>query len=575
MRRRTFVYSTITILSILLISACTGADGGDPSQVVSDPSSAAETTDPTNTTSESDSPDAGNASDPSASSDESTPSDSPTDPSGLETGPCEASLRLTCGTEIQVDSSSGQARFDNHPACDDTFRFPGKELRYFFESTFDGQATVSFQRDRSLTTTFMTFVYESSPSTCEFGNSCHAQADDYGQPLEFDVRDGYAYHIIWDPRLFDDTATSTLRFECDGYVCGDGNLDPGERCDDGNVTSGDGCSADCGIELGFDCSGEPSSCVATQCGDGLIMGAETCDDLNETSGDGCSETCLIEDGFHCVGEPSLCDDGVAGDVCTAAVEPTEEYIQGNTSGFSSGALPYEGACGVLVNADGPDEWYRFTIPPGKILSLEPYLAFEGMRTFVVEDCQSIGSSCLQTATGYLSTYLLNNTAQDKNVSVAVDGFLEADQGDYRIRQLLRDPSEFPQADHAINAINIGSGTFHASTEYNNNLYSGYGGDCLNDNYGFYGFSGGPDRVFAVEVAPGQTLTAEVTPSGGWDSTVAISQDAADLSASCLSWKDDGVASATNSSTETDTFYVIVDGFYSHNRGDFQLTTRLE
>ena len=142
-------------------------------------------------------------------------------------------------------------------------------------------------------------------------------------------------------------------------------------------------------------------------------------------------------------------------------------------------------------------------------------------------------------------------------------------------RLLRDPEEFPQADHALNAISIGTGTFSASTEYNNNLYAGYGGDCLNDNYGFHGFSGGSDRVYALEVGPGQTLSAEVTPVGDWDATVAISSDATDLSASCLSWKDDGIASATNNGTSSETFYVIVDGFYSHNRGEFRLTTSLD
>lgn len=32
------------------------------------------------------------------------------------------------------------------------------------------------------------------------------------------------------------------------YVCGDGNLNPGEECDDGNNTNGDGCSATCVLE---------------------------------------------------------------------------------------------------------------------------------------------------------------------------------------------------------------------------------------------------------------------------------------------------------------------------------------
>ena len=42
----------------------------------------------------------------------------------------------------------------------------------------------------------MTFIYETSPTTCDLGSSCHAQADDYQQPLEFGVRDGYAYHVF-------------------------------------------------------------------------------------------------------------------------------------------------------------------------------------------------------------------------------------------------------------------------------------------------------------------------------------------------------------------------------------------
>jgi fibro-slime domain-containing protein len=37
-------------------------------------------------------------------------------------------------------------------------------------------------------------------------------------------------------------------------VCGDGLKFPEEPCDDGNVSSGDGCSEDCELEPGFDCS---------------------------------------------------------------------------------------------------------------------------------------------------------------------------------------------------------------------------------------------------------------------------------------------------------------------------------
>lgn len=38
-------------------------------------------------------------------------------------------------------------------------------------------------------------------------------------------------------------------------VCGDGQVDPGEMCDDGNPLDGDGCSASCGVENGWSCTG--------------------------------------------------------------------------------------------------------------------------------------------------------------------------------------------------------------------------------------------------------------------------------------------------------------------------------
>ncbi len=44
-------------------------------------------------------------------------------------------------------------------------------------------------------------------------------------------------------------------------ACGNGILDPGEQCDDGNVIAGDGCSANCTIESGFSCTGQPSVCT--------------------------------------------------------------------------------------------------------------------------------------------------------------------------------------------------------------------------------------------------------------------------------------------------------------------------
>ena len=54
-------------------------------------------------------------------------------------------------------------------------------------------------------------------------------------------------------------------------ACGNGLLDGGETCDDGNTTAGDGCSAACGVENCYACTGEPSSCTfdnGASCEDG-------------------------------------------------------------------------------------------------------------------------------------------------------------------------------------------------------------------------------------------------------------------------------------------------------------------
>lgn len=47
-----------------------------------------------------------------------------------------------------------------------------------------------------------------------------------------------------------------------GEPCGNGLIDVPETCDDGNVADGDGCSSMCTVEPDFECSGEPSVCVA-------------------------------------------------------------------------------------------------------------------------------------------------------------------------------------------------------------------------------------------------------------------------------------------------------------------------
>ena len=127
--------------------------------------------------------------------------------------------------------------------------------------------------------------------------------------------------------------------------CGDSTVDQGEACDDGNATGSDGCSADCGLEVGYACTTPGQACVPLArdaCGNGLLEGGETCDDGNTAADDGCTPYCQIDNGYtcptpgaRCVRDPYCgdglrqgseeCDDGnmVPGDGCsgTCHLEP--------------------------------------------------------------------------------------------------------------------------------------------------------------------------------------------------------------------------------------------------------------
>jgi cysteine-rich repeat protein len=151
--------------------------------------------------------------------------------------------------------------------------------------------------------------------------------------------------------------------------CGNGTVNPGETCDDGDTTSGDGCSATCSVESGWVCTGAPSVCTP-KCGNGVVTPAEgeACDDGDATSGDGCSSSCTVEPGWVCTGSPShctfvcgngsfqageSCDDGNAnaGDGCSAICRIEPGWI---CSGMPSHCTPVCGD-GFVRAGEGCDD----------------------------------------------------------------------------------------------------------------------------------------------------------------------------------------------------------------------------
>jgi fibro-slime domain-containing protein len=166
------------------------------------------------------------------------------------------------------------------------------------------------------------------------------------------------------------------------YRCGDGIADPNEGCDDGNATNGDGCDAKCRIELGFKCSGSPSTCSATTCGDGKIEGAESCDDGNNVPFDGCSAKCQAEptcpvsgdcssscgDGIL-LGENEECDDGNLRDGDGCSHDCKVETLSGFSCNNNASCTKVAGKCVLDVPIVYRD--FNFAASPGGHPDFQP------------------------------------------------------------------------------------------------------------------------------------------------------------------------------------------------------------
>ena len=167
--------------------------------------------------------------------------------------------------------------------------------------------------------------------------------------------------------------------------CGDGIIQSelGENCDDLNRLDGDGCSANCRIELGWNCSGEPSMCteIIAVCGDGIIDGAESCEDGNAASGDGCSDTCQVEEGFACLGLPSNCFEANFTGTADSCLRPgvitqtpmqlvgTDFWADFSDSGPFTGAGCFSFSNSALVR---PEAVFSLDLQAGEIVTLSEH-----------------------------------------------------------------------------------------------------------------------------------------------------------------------------------------------------------
>jgi fibro-slime domain-containing protein len=216
--------------------------------------------------------------------------------------------------------------------------------------------------------------------------------------------------------------------------CGDGVRANSEACDDNNRQSGDGCSADClGIEAGYSCpmAGKPCRKIA-RCGDGIVASSEACDDANTSDRDGCSAACKLELGFQCTGEPSRCgathcgnkqqegsegcDDGndLPFDGCSASCQAEPSCKAGACSSTCGDGLVLNEACDDGNDRDGDGCSSSCQIEPGFSCSADAACEMHDghciLRVPVIfrdfnENHSDFGVGCGQLVTGVVADRL--------------------------------------------------------------------------------------------------------------------------------------------------------------------------
>lgn len=125
--------------------------------------------------------------------------------------------------------------------------------------------------------------------------------------------------------------------QCD--VCGNSMRRPPEVCDDIDPNDVLGCTSDCKAVLSeWVCFGgteaTPDICTPKH-GDGVIIGDEECDDGNLIGTDGCSNLGLINVGYNCSGNPSICDSFCGNGLLHAPQEECDDQNTINDDGCSN------------------------------------------------------------------------------------------------------------------------------------------------------------------------------------------------------------------------------------------------
>jgi hypothetical protein len=267
----------------------------------------------------------------------------------------------------------------------------------------------------------------------------------------------------------------------------------------------------------------------------------------------------------------------AGDVpATADLLSSVGTTSGAMAGFANDLSAYPG----YSSHPGPDRFYRFAVPAGKILTVtifptnfNPALALldaastQGPNLVVFTLANIAGSNGAETARWF------NASGNATELIIAVDSISTSTAGTFSLSLTLVDapPGEAPLTAETLASTGTTSST---TVGYLNNLAPP--SSCT-------GFAtAGADRFFQILVPAGMRLTASVTPTSNWDPAIYFiraSQAGSDMP-TCLAGDDSGAAATTNTAaysntTGTDEMIVIaIDALSTSATGTFDLVTSI-
>ncbi len=316
--------------------------------------------------------------------------------------------------------------------------------------------------------------------------------------------------------------------------------------------------------VGADCGGTPRACLA---GSDNVSTSEVVNYRNPT--DGPLRVNVVVDGYGSSDRGAFdlsvsYRDASAGDTCDTAPVLGEGTISGSNVGANR---DYNAGTGCRSFSSGADVVYAVDIPAGNTMIATLDATFDATLEVIGADCPGMASpACLASIDEPEVITYRNTSGSTLRVFVVVASYYSGDEGDFDLNIAFVPPAA---NDTCASAISIGEGTFTGSTIGASRDYK--------DGAGCRSFATGPDVVYAIDIPPGNTLSA-VVDAPSFDSIIELigSDCTSAATPACLASVDSGNPerlSYRNTGTTTLHAFIAVGAYSSTGGGTFTLTTR--